>query len=376
MGFAATGARRLWLFLSQVLQATCGDFPYTGSITTVRGYETAAQLLAARRLTGTTQSGTVYKKSLGHYWVSVDGTTVLCSLSSRLRKVLIYPIADANSSHPRVQNVEDIKVADPVAIGDIVSFVDVGDGTGMIVEVLERISALVRRAAGPKPLEQVIVANPDQVVCVVAAAKPAPSWELLDRYLVAAEASGLKALVCITKADLLDAHALDADIARYEEIGYPVILSSSNTGLGIDRVTAALRGKVSVLAGKSGVGKTSLLNAVQPGLGLRVNAVGDKTGKGKHTTTHLEMFALDIGGSVVDTPGMREFGLWNVRDRELDALFPEMRPYMGACRFGADCAHDREPGCAVKEAVAAGEIAERRRLSYVKLRAECERTRR
>lgn len=342
----------------------------------MRGYQTAAQLLAARRMTGTTLSGTVFKKSLGYYWVNVDGTNVVCSLSSRLRKVLIYPIADANSIHPRVQDVEDIRMADPVAIGDIVSFVDVGDGTGMIVEVLERISALVRRAAGPKPLEQVIVANADQVVCVVAAARPAPSWALLDRYLVAAEASNLPALVCITKADLIEPRELADEVRSYEQIGYRVLLTSATDGTGMTQLQHELAGRVSVFAGKSGVGKTSLLNAIQPGLGLRVNMVGDKTNKGKHTTTHLEMFALEVGGSVVDTPGMREFALWNVQDRELASLFPEMRPYLDDCRFGAGCSHNTEPGCAIKAAIADGKIAERRRHSYLKLRAECDRSRR
>lgn len=327
-------------------------------------------------MTGTTFSGTVFRKTLGHYWVNVDGTQVVCSLSSRLRKVLIYPIADASSVHPRVQDVEEIRVADPVTIGDIVSFVDVGDGTGMIVEVLDRLSALVRRAAGPKPLEQVIVANADQVVCVVAAARPAPSWELLDRYLAAAEAAGLPALICITKADLLDPAELEMELRRYEEIGYRVLLTSAASGQGIPELTEALTGRVSVLTGKSGVGKTSLLNAIEPGLGLRVNEVSGKTGKGKHTTTHLEMFALGGGGSVVDTPGMREFALWNVGDRELGNLFPEMRPYLGSCRFGADCGHFSEPHCAIKAAVEAGEIPARRYQSYLKLRAECERTKR
>ena len=333
----------------------------------MRGFETAAQHLAARRSVEATHSGIVFKKSLGHYWVNVDGHNVMCSISSRLRKVLIYPVADATSVHPRVQEVEEIRVADPVAIGDIVCFVEAGDGMGLITEVVERTNALVRRAAGPKPLEQVIVANVDQVVCVVAAARPAPSWELLDRYLAAAEASDLRALICITKADLIDLSALAEEVENYQQIGYPVLLTSSATGLNINEFRAALIGQVSVFTGKSGVGKTSLLNAVQPDLGLRVNEVSGKTGKGKHTTTHLEMFALDGGGSVVDTPGMREFGLWNVHERELASLFPELRPYVGQCRFGLDCSHSHEPGCAIKEAVAEGEISPRRHQSYVRM---------
>lgn len=341
----------------------------------MRGTRMAAQLLAARRSNESLLSGVVFKKTLGHYWVNLDGALVRCTLSSRLRKVLIYPIADTSSLHARVQQVEDIRMADPVAIGDIVNFVPADDQSGQIVEVHERTNALTRRAAGPKPLEQVIVANVDQVVCVLAAARPAPSWDLLDRYLVAAEASELPALVCITKADLVDSDELAAEVRTYEQIGYPVLLTSSTSGAGIDELRQALAGRASVLTGKSGVGKTSLLNAVQPGLGLRVNEVSGKTGKGKHTTTHLEMFALGevgaVGGTVVDTPGMREFALWNVSGRELASLFPEMRPYIGACKFGLRCSHDHEPGCAIKSAVAEGTISARRHQSYLKLRKDC-----
>jgi ribosome biogenesis GTPase len=195
---------------------------------------------------------------------------------------------------------------------------------------------------------------------------------LLDRYLVAAEASSLPALVCITKADLINADELAEHIQRYEEIGYRVLLTSSATGINIDQLKQALVGRVSVLAGKSGVGKTSLLNAVQPGLGLRVNQVSDKTNKGKHTTTHLEMFALNEGGSIVDTPGMREFGLWNIRGNDVAWLFPEMRQYLDECRFGSTCRHAQEPGCAIKEAVADGAIAAHRHASYLKLHSEAD----
>lgn len=343
-------------------------FLYWHGATNVRGVHLAAQQLAARRAAETLISGMVFKKTQGHYWVNVDGQNIVCTLSSRLRKVLIYPMADAASLHPRVQEVEEIRVADPVAIGDIVNFIPAEDGVGLIVEVLERTSALARRAAGPKPLEQVIVANVDQVVCVLATARPAPSWELLDRYLAAAEAAELPALICITKLDLADPSELADEAQVYQRLGYPVLLTSAATGAGIDAVRSALAGRVSVLAGKSGVGKTSLLNTIQPGLGLRVNEVSAKTGKGKHTTTHLEMFGLDGGGSVVDTPGMREFGLWNVHERALASLFPEMRPYLDACRFGADCSHDHEPGCAIKVAVLAGAISPRRHQSYLRLR--------
>lgn len=333
----------------------------------MRGVHVAEQLRVARLSADALRSGTVFRKSQGTYWVHADGRSIPCAISSRLRKVLIYPIADSSSLHARVQHVEDIRMVDPVAIGDIVRFSDAGDGTGMILEVVDRSNALVRRAAGPKPIEQVIVANVDQALCVMAAAQPKPSWELMDRYLAAAEASGIPAVVCVTKIDLVDRGAIEDELETYRRIGYGTLVTSAATGEGIDELRDLLRDRVSVLAGKSGVGKTSLLNAVQPELGLRVNAVSGATGKGKHTTTHLEMFALDIGGSVVDTPGMREFALWNVHERELADLFPDLRPYVGACRFGLDCSHSHEPGCAIKQAVAAGDVSERRHQSYLRL---------
>ena len=135
----------------------------------------------------------------------------------------------------------------------------------------------------------------------------------------------------------------------------------------MDELTDVLKEKVSVLVGKSGVGKTTLLNAIQPELGLRVKEVSKSTDKGKHTTSHLEMFALDFGGSVIDTPGMREFGLFGDSDADLASLFREMRPFLGQCRFGASCSHTHEPGCAIKEAVEAGEISERRYKSFVRM---------
>lgn len=297
----------------------------------------------------------------------VDGRSVPCGLSSRLRKQLIYPLADPGSLHQRVVAVEDIRAVDPVAIGDVVRVLDAGDGTGVITAVQPRRSKLARRAAGPRPIEQVIVANVDQVVIICAAAQPAPSWNLVDRYLAAAEASDAPALLCLTKVDLGDRAALREEVATYRALGYPVHLTSAKTGEGVVELAHALRDRLSVLAGKSGAGKTSILNALQPGLGLRVNEVSGVTGKGRHTTTHLEAFSLDGGGSVVDTPGMREFGLWDVAPDEVAPLFREFRPYLGACRFGASCRHRSEPGCAIGQAVADGAISQRRYESFCRL---------
>jgi ribosome biogenesis GTPase len=206
-------------------------------------------------------------------------------------------------------------------------------------------------------------------VPVFSAANPPPKWPLLDRYLVSAEASGLPALICITKLDLARPESgLEAALEVYRGIGYPVRCVSVVTGEGLDEFKESLRGRLTVFVGKSGVGKTSLLNAFQPDLGLRIRAVGQgKEGKGRHTTTHLEMFPLDFGGAVVDTPGMREFGLWDVGEDDLALFFPEMRPLVGRCKFGLDCRHDTEPGCTIRKAVMDGRVSPLRYQSFMHL---------
>ncbi len=328
------------------------------------------------RIATVTGQGVVYKKTTGHYEVHTGEQAILCTISNRLRKQLVYPTADPNSLRHVVRQVKEIEHTDPVAVGDEVRFVD-----GVIVEVLPRRNRLARRTAAPMPgahtFEQVIVANVDQVVPVFAAANPAPKWGLLDRYLVSAEASMLETLVVITKLDLamdhgeqvID-HELLAAVDEYRRIGYRVALTSALGGEGLDELRQALYGRTSVLLGKSGVGKTSLLNALQPGLGLRVQAVSQVTGKGRHTTTNLEMFPLVEGGAVVDTPGIREFGLWETGEDDLALFFPEMRSLVGRCRFGLDCRHDEEPGCAIRKAVMAGQVSPQRYQSLLRLQNE------
>lgn len=313
--------------------------------------------------------GVVYKKSLGTYFVHTPDGSVTCSISNRLRKELIYPIADRSSIiHHRVQEVRDIRQIDPVAIGDCVRFLYADEGsTGVITEVLPRRNKLARSAAGKKELEQVIAANIDQIVMVFAAARPEPKWNLLDRYLVTAEAAEIPALICLTKLDLIDDGAFEDELSEYQALGYRIIRTSIVDQRGIDDLRDSLRGKTSVLIGKSGVGKTSLLNAVQPGLGLRVGEVSQRLNKGKHTTTQLEMIGLDTGGGIIDTPGMREFEAWQLDDGDLALMFPEMRSLVGICRFGLDCTHTREPGCAIVQAVAQGRVSERRYHSYVRM---------
>lgn len=317
--------------------------------------------------------GVVFRKMLGRYTVRANGRDIECELSSLLRKQLIFPTADPTSLRHTVREVREVEHIDPVAIGDRVRFIDAGNGAGMINAVLPRRSTLSRPAPvpGQRVFEQVIVSNVDQVLPVFAAASPTPKWGLLDRYLVSAQASGLPALIVITKLDLASQNRqLDADLEIYRRIGYQICMVSAVTGQGLEELKGALAGRTSVLIGKSGVGKTSLLNAIQPGLGLRVKEVGrGEIGKGRHTTTHLEMFGLE-SGALVDTPGMREFGLWDVSGEDLALFFPEMAGYVGQCKFGLSCRHDGEPGCAIRQAVMAEKISPYRYKSYLNLRAE------
>lgn len=318
--------------------------------------------------------GVVFRKTLGHYTVHTRGRELDCSLSSLIHKQLIFPTAHPTSLRHTVQEVREINHVDPVAIGDRVRYVEAGDGYGVIVEILPRDSKLSRPAPvpGQRVFEQVIVSNADLILPVFAIANPTPKWGLLDRYLVAAEAAEIPVLIVLNKLDLAWKNpSFDEEIDVYRHIGYPVLLVSAATGEGIEELKQALQGKQSVMVGKSGVGKTSLLNAIQPGLGLRVKAVSNgELGKGRHTTTHLEMFDLEFGGALVDTPGIREFGLWDIAVDELAYLFPEMAEYVGRCKFGLSCHHDQEPGCAIRKAVMAEEISPYRYQSYMNLRRE------
>lgn len=320
--------------------------------------------------------GTVYKQNLGHYDVRHDNNKITtCIPSSKLWKTFTDHL-DTKSG--RVVTVVQEKQMDPIAVGDRVVFSPTPDDKGMILEVLPRRNYLARGSARPMPdahtFEQVIAANLDQVIPVFAAADPTPRWHLLDRILVTAESYELPSQIVITKSDLVigtpKEKELQEAITRYRQIGYPVILTSAKTGEGVEALTKALTGQTSVLVGKSGVGKTSLLNRLEPGLGLRVKSVNATTGKGRHTTTHLEMFPLEDGGGIIDTPGVREFAIVGLEPEEIAYFFPEIAPLIGRCRFGMSCQHDDEPGCAVKQAVMDGTISPYRYKSYLKLRED------
>jgi ribosome biogenesis GTPase len=249
---------------------------------------------------------------------------------------------------------------------------DARDGTWAIADILPRRSRLTRRAPGGAHGERVVAATVDQVGVVLAAAHPTPNARMLDRFLVIAAANDVPARIVINKADLV-AGDVRAAFASYAEAGYPVHGTSVPQRGGFDALHDVLRGRVSALTGPSGVGKSSLLNAMYPGLSLRVGEISRSVDKGRHTTVGATMHPLPDGGYVMDTPGLREVGVWNVAPRELDRCFPEFRRFVADCRF-RDCRHHDEPGCAVRSAVEAGAVTSQRYESYRHLMTELEAT--
>ncbi len=295
-----------------------------------------------------TLHGQVTRLLSGFYTVQNENGVWVCRLRGRLKK----------------QRSE----GDIVALGDRVEFTPLPDGTGVIEAVQPRTHALIRKAPGARgEYRQVLLANPDQVVLVFACAQPAPRLGMLDRFLVIAEQQGIPPLIVANKTDLVSPEEARRLFAEYAPLGYPVIFTSAKSGEGIEQLHDCLKGKLSALAGPSGVGKSSLLNAIQPELGLAVREISEATSKGRHTTVIRQMFPLRDGGYVADLPGLRMLALWDVQPEELDGYFPELRPLVRHCAFN-DCTHRNEPDCAVQAALQRGEISPRRYQSYLRMR--------
>lgn len=292
--------------------------------------------------------GQITRLLSGFYTVQIGQEQVICRLRGRLKKGAYE--------------------GDRVALGDRVRVLRLSDGSGAIEEIVPRSHALIRKAPGVRGVyQQVLLANPDQVVFVFACANPEPHLRMLDRFLVIAEQQGIPAVIVANKVDLVGLDAARQKFDLYEPLGYPVYFTSVKNRLGIDDLHERLSGRLSALAGPSGVGKSSLLNAIQPKLGLAVREVSAATFKGVHTTVVRQMFALDGGGYVADLPGMRMLSLWDIQPEELDGYYPELRGLVQDCQFN-DCTHLDEPGCAVRAAVMAGKVHPLRYDSFLRLR--------
>ncbi len=315
-------------------------------------------------------TGTVTQGPGGVWHVRADdGALHEVSLRGRLKKSDLGRRADGAIRRDTAATARDrLKLA----VGDRVRLErDERDHAYAIAEILPRRSRLARRAPGGGHGERVLAANVDQVVIVFAAARPDPHPRMLDRFLVIAEANELPARIVVNKVDLVGLEVAHARFTDYPRAGYPVHFTSTKQGEGLDVLRRALGGRTSVLTGPSGTGKSSIVNALFPGLDLRVGEISASVNKGRHTTVGASLHALpgETGGFVVDTPGLREVGMWELPMERLDLCFPEMRVHRENCRF-ADCRHTVEPACAVRAAVERGEVGVERYESYLKLAQE------
>jgi ribosome biogenesis GTPase len=296
-------------------------------------------------------SGLIIKAQSGFFFVLINDSehVVTCQLRGRLK-------------HGR-------REGDIAAVGDRVLLSIETDGSGSIEEILERKNQIVRLDPRPQgEYRQILLANADQAIFVFACAKPDPHVRMLDRFLVIAEKQLVPSIIVFNKADLVDVETMREKYSYYTDIGYRMIFTSTVLGLGVEELKEAMAGKLSALAGPSGVGKSSLMNAIQPDLGVKVDNVSQFTDKGKHTTNFRQLHRLLVGGWVADAPGWKSLALWDTYPEEVDAYFPEIAPLVEECKF-SDCSHTHEPGCAVVKAVADGKVSEQRYDSYLRLRS-------
>lgn len=303
-------------------------------------------------MTKNTIRGRVMSLQSGFYHVFLEnGQEMVCHPRGRLKK-----------------RRRDETRGDIIAMGDLVQVSIQSDGTGAIEEVEPRKNALIRSAPDARgEYKQVLLANPDQIVLVYSCAQPEPHLRMLDRFLVICEQQEIDIIIAANKVDLVGEEAAKELFGMYTKIGYEVVYTSTKSNLGVEILKNHLKDKLSGLVGPSGVGKSSLLNEIQPSLGLAISNVSESTSKGRHTTVVRRLFPLDIGGFVADLPGIRMLSLWDIEPEELDGYFPELRTRVADCQF-SDCSHVNEPGCAIKTAVTNGEIHYERYESYLRLR--------
>jgi ribosome biogenesis GTPase len=331
-----------------------------------------------------TLTGVVLSGAHGIYDVHTPDGTLRCTLRGKLKKA--FAQAQSAKANPRVrerhnpyatQRLERMERRDSsenplpirLSVGDYVRVRRLLDSTGIIEEILPRQSALTRQDSGStekKLISQTLLANLDQVVLVFAMAQPEPHFGLLDRYLALCESAELHPLICMNKADLPHAPYVDEAIALYRSLGYSVLETSTQTGLGLEQLRELLKDHTTLFTGPSGVGKSSLVNALEPGMAIRTGLISDVTGKGRHTTTGSRLYPLSTGGWLADSAGIRALVAWDIAPEQLANCFIEFRPYLGQCEY-IDCSHLEEEGCAIIEAVNKGAIDEGRYRSYVRM---------
>ena len=313
--------------------------------------------------------GQVIRARNNFYDIRVDSSAGDCK-SHQVPKIFVCQLRGRLKRNLRSETGKRI-YADPIAVGDWVRVSPINDQQGVIEDLLPRQTKLARRHPNPSGvIEQIIVANAEQVIIVASAKQPNLNYRFIDRFLILADYGQLDALVCINKTDLLrpkQLNKLTQTIPQtYHPLGYKTLFTSIHQPESIEQLREALTDKFSVVVGASGVGKSSLLNTVQPDLGLRVGEISQQVNKGRHITTFVELFDLAIGGVVADTPGVREVGLWGIDDQDLTLYFPEMKQHFGQCKF-RNCRHLTEPGCRILQALQKGEIQQFRYDSYVAL---------
>ncbi|WP_138265656.1 ribosome small subunit-dependent GTPase A [Alistipes shahii] len=300
-------------------------------------------------------TATVVRATGSWYDVLHDGETVRCRIRGRLR-------------------LKGVRSTNPVVVGDEVACEADEGGDYVIADILPRRNYVIRRASNLSKESHIIAANVDQALLMVSLRSPETPTEFVDRFLVTCEAYKVPVTILLSKLDLQDAEAVAEFRAVYEGAGYRVLEVSVREGRGVEEVRELLAGRTTLVSGNSGVGKSTLIQAIDPSLDIRTGEISESHHKGRHTTTFSTMYPLAGGGAVIDTPGIKGFGLIDIDEAELWHYFPEMMRVAPACRF-YNCTHTHEPGCAVTEAVKAGEIAWPRYESYLKIRDEDEKYR-
>ena len=296
-----------------------------------------------------TKQGLVIQATGSWYQVVCKNETLHCRIRGKLR-------------------LKGVRSTNPVVVGDVVHIECDNTGEWVIYDIVPRRNYIIRRASNLSKESHIIAANIDQALIVVTLIEPQTALEFVDRFLITCEAYKVPATILLAKIDLLESNpeAIAEFHAIYESAGYNVIDISATQGIGVDVVKDILKGKTTLVSGNSGVGKSTLIGKIDPELDIRTGEISESFHKGKHTTTFSTMYPLSEGGYIIDTPGIKGFGLLEIEDKELWHYFPEMIATAGSCRF-YNCTHTHEPGCAVVEAVKVGEIAYSRYESYLKI---------